>query len=249
MRREQARREWKIIEQERKKQMDGIEKITARILDDARQEAERIGAQARQTADETAKRYAQQAEQESDAILKRGAKDAAERLERLESAAGMERRKMLLAAKQQVLAEAFEKALDNLCALPEQEYIDLLAVLAVRAARSGKEQLIFSANDRARVGKQVVMAANERLAKEVAPALPESLGETKVGAFLDKVVRNTAAKVAGVGLLTLSEQTRDIRGGFIMSDGDVEVNCAFETLVRMQRETLEKEVADILFAN
>lgn len=228
--------------------MDGIEKITARILDDARREADEIAAQAKQKADEIAGRYAKQAEQEAQAILARGEKAAAERLERLESAAGMERRKMLLAAKQQVLAEAFEKALDDLCALPEQEYIELLAALAVRAARSGKEQLIFSVSDRARVGKQVVMAANELLVKDAAPALPDGLGETKVGAFLDKVVRNTAAMVTGAGMLTLSEQTRNIRGGFIMSDGDVEVNCAFEPLVRMQRETLEKEVADILFA-
>lgn len=229
--------------------MDGIEKITARILDDARREADEIAAQAKQKADEITRRYAEQAQQEAKAILSRGEKAAAERLERLESAAGMERRKMLLAAKQQVLAEAFEQALDDLCALPEQKYIDLLAALAVRAARSGKEQLIFSAADRARVGKQVVMAANELLVKDAAPALPEALGESKVGAFLDKVVRSTAAMVTGAGMLTLSEQTREIRGGFIMCDGDVEVNCAFETLVRMQRETLEKEVADILFAD
>jgi len=229
--------------------MDGIEKITARILDDAQREADEITAQAKQKADEIARRYAEQAQQEAQAILSRGEKAAAERLERLESAAGMERRKMLLAAKQQVLAEAFEKALNDLCALPEQEYIHLLAALAVKAARSGKEQLIFSEADRARVGKQVVMAANELLVRDAAPTLPDSLGETKVGAFLDKVVRSTAAMVTGAGMLTLSEQTRDIRGGFIMSDGDVEVNCAFETLVRMQRESLEKDVADILFAD
>jgi len=196
--------------------MDGIEKITARILEDAKCEADEIAAQAKQKANEVAERYAKQAQQEAQAILTRGEKAAAERLERLESAADMERRKMLLAAKQQVLAEAFEQALENLCSLPEQEYIDLLAGLAIKAAHSGKEQLIFSAADRARVGKQVVMAANERL--------------------------------GGRGALTLSEQTRNFRGGFVMSDGDVEVNCAFETLVRMQRETLEKEVADVLFA-
>jgi V/A-type H+-transporting ATPase subunit E len=32
-----------------------------------------------------------------------------------------------------------------------------------------------------------------------------------------------------------------------MVDGDVEINCAFETLVRLQREKLEKEVAKVLF--
>lgn len=228
--------------------MNGIEKITQRILEDARREAAQIADQAAQKAQEIRAQYDVQAQQETATILSRGEKVAAERLERLESAAGLERRKMELAAKQQVLEEAFQKALDDLCQLPESEYIALLAALAVKAARSGREQLIFSAKDRARVGKQVVMTANELLVKDAVPVLPDNLGDSKVGAFLGRVVQNAAAKVAGTGMLTLSEQTRDIRGGFIMSDDDVEVNCAFETLVRMQREKLEKEVADILFA-
>ena len=68
-----------------------------------------------------------------------------------------------------------------------------------------------------------------------------------MGAFLGKVVNSTAAMVTGTGMLTLSEETRNIKGGFIMVDGDVEINCAFETLVRLQREKLEKDVAQVLF--
>ena len=48
-------------------------------------------------------------------------------------------------------------------------------------------------------------------------------------------------------MLTLSEETREIQGGFIMVDGDVEINCAFETLVRLQREKMEKKTAEVLF--
>ena len=49
------------------------------------------------------------------------------------------------------------------------------------------------------------------------------------------------------GHLTLSAQTRPIQGGFLLSDGDVEVNCTFETLVLMQRRTVERQVAQVLF--
>ena len=157
--------------------MDGIEKITGRILDDAKAEVQAIHAQAAEKAQTIGDEYAKQAQRECAEIVSRGEKAAAERLERLESAAQMERRKLELAAKQQVLGEAFEKALDDLCSLPEQEYIDLLAALAAKAAVSGKEQMIFSERDRARVGKQVVMAANELLVKDAVPALPDSLGE------------------------------------------------------------------------
>ena len=81
----------------------------------------------------------------------------------------------------------------------------------------------------------------------MAPDLPEAITETKVGAFLGKVVNSAAAQITGTGLLTLSEETRPIRGGFIMVDGPVEVNCAFETLVRLQKTETAGLVARKLF--
>ena len=51
----------------------------------------------------------------------------------------------------------------------------------------------------------------------------------------------------GEGRLTLSEQTRPIRGGLILSDGDVEVNGTFETLVDLQRGEMDRQVAKVLF--
>ena len=226
--------------------MEGIEKITAKIAQDAREEVARLAAETDEKIRVIQADAAAQAKRESDDILEKGRTAAAERLERLTSASQMERRKLELAAKQEVLGEAFNLALEKLCALPEKEYIDLLTKLVLEASASGREQVIFSQKDRARVGKQVVMAANDALVKERSPGLPGEVVKSKVGAFVDKLVQNTTAMVTGAGL-TLSEQTRDIKGGFIMVDGDVEINCAFETLVRLQREQTEKKVAEVLF--
>lgn len=227
--------------------MEGIEKITAKIAQDAEADIAKLNEQtAAQIADIQAQAAAQ-AEKISVELAERGRKAAEERLERLTSAAGMEQRKLALAAKQEVVGEAFDLALEKLCSLPDQEYIALLTRLVLEAVSSGKEQLVFSVKDRARVGKQVVVAANEALVKGVAPVLPESLTSTKVGALLGKVVNSTTAMVTGTGMLTLSEETRPMKGGFVLVDGDVEVNCAFETLVRLQREKLERDVARVLF--
>ena len=113
--------------------------------------------------------------------MARGRRAAEERLERLKSAAQLERRKLELAAKQEVLSEAFEQALEKLCALPEEEYIQLLTGMVLQAVSTGREQLVFSPRDRSRIGKQVVVAANEALVKEVAPELPDSLADSRVG--------------------------------------------------------------------
>lgn len=227
--------------------MDGIEKITARIQADGAQELERLRQQTQDQLIQIHTQTQQQMDKEREDILERGRKAADERRERLKSAAEMERRKLLLGAKQEVLSQAFDRALEQLCALPEEQYIQLLTSLVLQAVTTGREQIIFSPKDRNRIGKQVVVAANETLVSRVAPELPDSITDSKVGVFLGKVVNSATAQITGTGLLSMSEETRNIQGGFILVDGPVETNCAFETLVRLQREKLEKDVANVLF--
>ena len=195
--------------------MNGIEKIIDRISGDAQREMDEILSQARTQAQEITARYEAQAKAESEDILARGKKAAAERGERLASVAQLECRKAVLGAKQEVIEEAFSLALKKLLALPQEEYVALLADLAVEASATGSEKLIFSQADRARLGKAVVVAANEKLGAK--------------------------------GNLTLSEETRPMEGGFVLSDGAVEVNCTFATLIRLQRGTLAGQVAGVLF--
>ena len=195
--------------------MNGIEKITARINEDNRKETYAILAEARAKADEITAKAKAEAKAVGDEVLAQGRRAAAEREDRLASTAQMECRKAVLAAKQDVIEEEFEQAHKQLLDLPQEKYIALLADLAVQASVTGREKLIFSAPDRARVGKAVVTAANGKLSE---------------GA-----------------MLTLAEETRPMDGGFILSDGAVEVNCTFDTLIRLQRGALSGEVAKVLF--
>ena len=56
------------------------------------------------------------------------------------------------------------------------------------------------------------------------------------------------AKAGKTAELTLSQNTGDFRGGLLICDGDVEVNCTFETLVRMARNEIVGDVTKALFA-
>ena len=195
--------------------MNGIEKIIDRISGDAQAEIDAILDEARAEAAKITAKYEAQAKAEADEILKRGSAAAAEREERLASMAQMEGRKAELAAKQEVIEEAFELALKKLQALPEDQYVELLAGLAVKASVTGKETLIFSAKDCDTLGAKVVAAANAKLTN---------------------------------GALICSKETRSIDGGFILSDGAVEVNCSFTTLVRLQKSEITGDVSRVLFA-
>ena len=227
--------------------MDGIEKITARINEDVQKEIDALNAQAQAQGAQITADCQAQAEVLRAELAERGKKAAAEREERMASVAQLEVRKATLAAKQKVLDKAFDRALEKLCSLEDVVYIDLLADLLAEASSSGREQVAFNQKDRTRVGKAAVTKANELLARAVAPKLPGELTDTKVGAIVDKVVAGVSAIAQGTGMLTLAEETRDIQGGFILLEGKVEVNCAFETLVRLQRTEMAGQVAKTLF--
>ena len=47
---------------------------------------------------------------------------------------------------------------------------------------------------------------------------------------------------------TLAEGSRAINGGLLLSTGNVEINCAFESLIQQLRGELTPQVAQILFA-
>ena len=197
--------------------MNGIEKITGQIGADVQKEIDALMADAKAKAEETAQRYEAQAKREAEALLERGEKRAAEHEDRLVSTARLEAKKQVLAAKQALVEQAFDQALEQLLALPEQEYIDLLARLAVSAVTTGQEQVALSQKDRARYGKQIVTRANDKLGEK--------------------------------GRLTLAGESRPIRGGLILVGDRVEVNCSFETLIRLQKESMTAQVAQILFGN
>lgn len=195
--------------------MNGIEKITRRIDTDAQAEIDGLLAAARAEAEGIEAKYRSQAEREAASLQARNEKAAAEREERLVSVTQMEARKVLLGAKQETVEAAFAKALEVLCALPEERYAEVAADLMVKAAPDGMGEVIFSARDRERIGVTAVSKANERL--------------------------------GAIGHLTLSQETRPIQGGLILKNGSVEVNCTFETLVRLHKGEMAGEVAKRLF--
>ena len=146
-----------------------------------------------------------------------------------------------------ILADAAvqaEAAADKFRTQAEAEDRDLLALL-VRASSTGREEVVFSPEDREGAGKAAVARANELLAKEAAPELP--LGDGVVANLLNKVAAGVSAFAQGTAMLAVSEETRDISGGFILKDGRIEVNCTFDALVRAEREQTAGEVAKLLF--
>ena len=227
--------------------MNGIEKITARIQQDASADIDSLRREAEAQAAKVREQYEAQARAEAEKAAESCKQAAQQQLERLEGAAEMEAKSRLLAAKQSCINAAFDKAKAKLLTMPEADYVELLAKLAARSAVTGREEIVLNSRDRAAVGAKVAARANQLLAEAVAPELPAELKESRAGSILTKVVTGANALIQGTAMLTLAADTAEIEGGLILRDGQVEVNCAFETQLRLLRESLAGQVAQILF--
>ena len=186
--------------------MTGIEKITGRIAADAQAEIDAVLAEAQTKADGIKAKYDAQAQQEYETLTRRGKTAAQEREKNLRSSAQMESRKLVLAAKQEMLDKAFERALEKLCALDDKKMTALLAALAVKASVTGEEELILSAAVKKKLGKAVVNKANadgglHLTLSEEAGAFEGGLllknGAVEVNATFDTLVRLIRGDVAG----------------------------------------------------
>jgi len=227
--------------------MDGIEKITAQIEADARQEADRIISQAKEQAEQIRLDCEARATHEAEELLKKANQNAALQEKRLYSMAQLDARKLTLSAKQEMVDKAFQRALELLTGLDDETYVALLSGLAASASSTGQESLVFSPDDRKRFGKQVVSGANDILTRRAAVTLPAALRSSKIGSFLEKLVAGVSPIFSGAGELSLDDETRKMAGGFILRDGNVEINCTFEVMLRLARDVLAAEVAECLF--
>ncbi|MCL2125520.1 MAG: V-type proton ATPase subunit E [Oscillospiraceae bacterium] len=198
--------------------MNGIEKIIAHIKSESDAECEDIRRAAAEECEQIRSKYAKAEQDEYEKLLATGKLDADNRLERMHSLAMLESKKHVLMTQQEMVADAFEYAAKKILGLPEPEYVALLAKLAAAASMTGGETLVLSPADKGRIGAAVLEGANGAL--------------------------RAAGKNAG---LTLAEKTADIRGGLILSGGDIEVNCSIDALLEECRNELSPAIAAILF--
>lgn len=143
--------------------MNGMEKITARMKEDATRSLSELNAQTEQELRRIREESAVRAEKERETADERAHLAAQERYERLCSAAEMETRKLTLSAKQEVLAETYDRALEILCSMPREEYLSLLVHLLKAAGGKGDEKIALSAKDRDEMGETLVERANKEL--------------------------------------------------------------------------------------
>ena len=165
--------------------MKGTEKIIAHIRADAEAQTAAILAQAEQRCAEIRGVYEQKAKDAYAEKIRAGVKANQDRLESMDRLTKMEGRKAILALKQDMVSESFDRAVEQLVNLPQEQYVALLARLAAQASVTGDEEIVLNARDRAAVGEKVVAAANAKLG-DGKLTLADETGSFKGGLILHR---------------------------------------------------------------
>lgn len=141
---------------------------------------------------------------------------------------------------------------------------------AEEAARQAGERRLSQLESSARMeARSMLLAEKQRCmdeafdkALQALQALPEgeyidllsAMAQAAAGGGGGELILNAADRarvgrqVAEKTGLQLADETREMAGGLILRCGNVELNCAFETKLRVLRESMAAEVAQILFA-
>lgn len=140
--------------------MNDIQAILDQIQADARQSREILLSAAREKAQDIRNQGLRLAAEEEERILAEARTQAKSILQRADSQAGIQERSTLLAARRQMLDQAFAMAMEQLRALSPQDKTNLYTAL-VNQNLEGSAQLILNQEDTAQVGPQVVAAVGQ----------------------------------------------------------------------------------------
>lgn len=200
--------------------MAGIESLRKRILKDDENKAREVIEEAEAKAQEIQKQSKEKAELLVKEAQAKAERDGNDRSDRIIARAHLDARNNVLAAKQETIDRILDLAEEKINSMDNKEFSDFVEELLLNSAETGDEEVIFSEKDRQRVDPGLVARVNEKLV---------SMGRK--------------------GMLKLGYETRKMKSGFILRKGGIEINCSVDSQIRILRDSLEGEIANLLFEN
>lgn len=161
-----------------------IEKITSKIISDAQVAAQKTLDEANARCDE----ILAEAEKKAAAIVKSAEEKALDEKQKLiarrKSVVEIDGRKLILDAKQKMIASCFEQAIDKLTSMEKENYIAFLAGLVEKTGEK-EGQLILNEKDRAEIGGELIARIAQNL-PDSQITLAEETGNIRGGFLLKK---------------------------------------------------------------
>lgn len=197
--------------------MTGLEMLLNHIQEEALENKNRVIVEATKRAEEIMTSAIIDGKKQYDKIITTGKEEASLYLKRADSAAFLQKKKLILQAKQDILAKIWLSAKETLVGLTRDQYFEIILKMLPHYALSEKGEIAFSAKDLS--------------------CIPQGFEE---------LINQTIEPING-GTLKIASKARDIEGGFILTYDAIEENCSFEALLMENKENLQDKICDILF--
>lgn len=194
------------------------EKLRKKIIGDAEAEARKVVEEGEAEASSIKAEAEGRTREIAAEFAEKAASRAEEYIRRQISLRELEARKAILAEKGALIDDVFAKALEELRKRDREGGYALTRKLLLSAVETGDEEIILSREDKQRMDDSFIKGLNTEL-----------------------------ARAGKRGEITISGETRDIKGGFVLRRGRLETNASFDTLLAMLRDDIETEIADALF--
>ncbi|WP_024613514.1 V-type ATP synthase subunit E [Clostridium sp. Ade.TY] len=198
--------------------MSDVKNLTSKILKDAEERKESILNAANEERAKIIAKKESAAKVEEASMLEKAKIEAKTRQERIVSGAELKARNEKLKAKQEVIDSVFEKSIDELCKMSDEDLKSFIKNMIVNSDIAGDENIILNEKGKSVLDNSLLGEINSELK-----------GKGKKGE------------------LKISDELRTFRGGFILEKDGIEINNTFEDLVNSSRDDLEFEVAQVLF--
>ncbi len=221
--------------------INGLNKITGKILSEAQAKADKILADAQAECDRINAEYAERAENIRSEISTEAEKGGMEYVARIRSTAATNKRNLLLQTKSDLIDGVFKSVLEQTRNLELTKYNEILIGLLSAALL---EQIESEETSRTLYGEE------EALAPDFYEVLFNQRDRDRCGKLvIEGVQKHLSGKVSAEKLarLTLASGTANIDGGLVLRCGSVESNCSLSILFAQLRESLESDVARTLF--
>ncbi|MBQ8213754.1 MAG: hypothetical protein IJZ80_07070, partial [Clostridia bacterium] len=204
--------------------MNGLEKITDKILAEAGAESQKILAEAEEECARIRATYAEKAQAIRLRVADEAEREGIDLVSRSKNGAATQKRNALLRVRGELVDETFDMTLMALRSQSDEKYTEMLTGLLCAA---------FLEQMEAEITGRTLYGEEDAIAPERYEVLFNSSDRDRYGAAVLAGARlRLAAKVDAekLEMLTLSDQTVNIDGGLILRCGEVESNCSLSLL-------------------
>jgi len=195
-----------------------IKDIKEKIISDAKIEAIKIIDETNNKAKEIKEKGEKEARDIKSKILNKIDQEILLKKGKIITEANLEAKKNILAAKQKIIEETFNKALEKIINLNDKPYCNFIKKIILDNIEKGDETIFISPLDKDRVSKDFIRDINYEL---------EAKGKK--------------------GNLKLSPSYLQIKGGVVIGSNNIRKNSSLELIFKKVREELEIKIIQYLF--